>query len=382
MIRLPNKISPALKVSSIAIVWFLFAVVLMFFATKKIQYNTVIITPPYAAPALLQSTFHWDSGYYLQIAQNGYATSPGGDLAFFPLYPLAINIVSHLTGNLVTAAFLVNVLGTILASLSLYSIAQKIWGTPTISYRAVLLFLFFPSAYFLAGVYGEALFCGISFAALELVLRQKWGYALLLAMLASAIRLPGLLVSIAVAIAYWQHFEWRLRSLPQVILYALIASAGFIVYMLYLTHMFGSPLILKDIYTQYWPNRTINLNIPGTLVYWLHEIVHYARAGRYDVLLDRLLPISCWFLAVGILWKGWKTVPSILSWYGAGCLLLFAITRNPDSMNRYVLTILPMYLILAKDILKGENRYGLWLGGSAAMFGLLLAAFANNYWTG
>ena len=52
----------------------------------------------------------WDSGWYIDIARNGYSDTLQNvymNVAFFPLYPLLIKGVQYLTGNFHTAGMLV-----------------------------------------------------------------------------------------------------------------------------------------------------------------------------------------------------------------------------------------------------------------------------------
>src|SRR6266581_2535810 len=53
----------------------------------------------------------WDSAFYLDIASRGYTYPEAGhlsNLAFFPLYPLLMKLVSGLTGNPLLAGVLVS----------------------------------------------------------------------------------------------------------------------------------------------------------------------------------------------------------------------------------------------------------------------------------
>jgi len=373
---------PYVKVAAVIFVWFFVVLILMTVSVKKLAYNTGIITPPFPAITLLKATMHWDSGYYLSIAQNGYPATPKADIAFFPLYPLAIRWLAVLVGKLSTAAAIINLVTTIAAGIALFRIATTLWKDTTVAWRAVFIFLVFPSAYFLAGAYSEAIFCGLSFWAFSCLLKKEWMAACILAGLASAARLPGLLVSAAVIILYTQSLPRNIMTIPKVILATFISCAGFLAYMLFLTHAYGSPFVLHSVYAQYWPDRQVQINLLSTFWFWIHSIIHTYQLGQTTNAVNLALPVICWFVAALILIKGWRELPPILSFYTLACLILFALTRTPDSMNRYILAVFPIYLILAKKILRNEERYGLWLVSSALLCGILLAAFATNFWTG
>lgn len=52
----------------------------------------------------------WDSGFYLTIIEQGYSYSATGmsNVAFFPVYPLLVNLVNSVIGNAALAGILVS----------------------------------------------------------------------------------------------------------------------------------------------------------------------------------------------------------------------------------------------------------------------------------
>ena len=59
---------------------------------------------------LAQLFFHWDSGWFLAIAQDGYHYDPakGSPIAFFPLYPMLMRALGPLLGGPTVAGFLIS----------------------------------------------------------------------------------------------------------------------------------------------------------------------------------------------------------------------------------------------------------------------------------
>ena len=65
---------------------------------------------------------NWDGGHFLSIAQNGYRQK--FQYAFFPLYPLLINILGNWLQNYLMAALLINFLAAFLAVQLLYQLIR------------------------------------------------------------------------------------------------------------------------------------------------------------------------------------------------------------------------------------------------------------------
>jgi Gpi18-like mannosyltransferase len=121
----------------------------------------------------------WDSGWYLNLAEAGYFWEPPTRVgqetnhAFFPLYPglmrlvvRATGIETSLAGNLISAA-------AFLAALLLFAAwTERHFGEPRVL-PAVLVLLLFPTSFFFAAVYTEALLLALSLAAVEAFERRR-----------------------------------------------------------------------------------------------------------------------------------------------------------------------------------------------------------------
>ena len=193
----------------------------------------------------------WDSEYYLSIALGGYGdpqmrsippafkwSSPQIELkgeapdewismnhAFLPFYPLVTRVLYYplqIFGlNPIATATLsgviVSLLGTLLSMLALHDLARDDLGDSG-GVRAAFYLIIFPAGMFLAQVYTEGLFLGLSFATLALARRQKWVWAALIAMGAVWTRATGGLLLIPLLWYWWKsgglqrlrrHFAWR-----------------------------------------------------------------------------------------------------------------------------------------------------------------------------
>jgi Mannosyltransferase (PIG-V) len=159
---------------------------------------------------LFSSLAKWDTQHYLAIAYDGYAESYSGlppfenRPAFFPLYPGTVHVLSGFGADpalVLIAAFVVSLacfLGALvlLHRLTVIEIGER-YGRPVL-----LLFAFFPTALFFGIPYTESMFLLLAIGAFLAARLGRWPQAGLVLALASATRVPGLLLIVPVAMLY------------------------------------------------------------------------------------------------------------------------------------------------------------------------------------
>lgn len=152
----------------------------------------------------------WDSQHYLAIAFDGYVEGhpglpPAGDRpAFFPLYPGAVRVLSGFgasRGLVLIMAYVVS-LACFFAALALLHRLTTIEIGERFAKPTLLLLAFFPTAMFFGIPYSESLFLLLAVAAFLAARTGHWAWAGIALALASATRVPGLLLIIPVAMLY------------------------------------------------------------------------------------------------------------------------------------------------------------------------------------
>lgn len=194
---------------------------------------------PYLMDPFMNRHVSWDSEFYLSIATGGYddpdirvVKTPEGDFAmnyaFFPLYPTVMSVVRQplrlfglspiATSTL--AGVLVSLVSTFFGMLALYDLTRDELGDEG-GIRTAFYLLIFPTSFFLAQVYTEALFIALAFSSLALARRQHLLWAGILAALAAWTRATGLVLALPIGIAWLQSANLRaldrrtvLRALP------------------------------------------------------------------------------------------------------------------------------------------------------------------------
>ena len=137
--------------------------------------------------------FQWDTISYLGIAIRGYR--PDASIAFMPLYPFLIRYTAPLfAGNYLLGALVLSTIFCVVALILLYELFATYYPV-TIARQAVVMFLTFPTAFFLLAGYTESLFLVLVLAFWIFARRKQWLWAGLCAGLASLTRLQGVILS-------------------------------------------------------------------------------------------------------------------------------------------------------------------------------------------
>ena len=160
----------------------------------------------------------WDGRWYLTIAQHGYPhhlfnEGDGSRWAFFPGFPAAVRALADVTRlSLPDAAVVAAFVFGLTSALAIWLAVREVFGS-RLADRAVLLYVFCPTAYVLSLGYTEGLFLTAAAACLFALSRRYWITAALCACVAGLTRNAGIVVVLAVLVAAlpaaWRGRAWR-----------------------------------------------------------------------------------------------------------------------------------------------------------------------------
>ena len=208
--------------------------------------------------ALVDVWQHWDSGYYLTIAQHGYPSAHAlgathGSIpkfaAFGPAYPALVALVQAVTHmGLVWAAQVTSALATVAGIAGLVVLADRDQGREGANVSVTLL-AGFPTAFFLLAEYPESLALAFLVWAFVGARRGWWTIAGLAAAGAAATNFYLAIAVLALIVAFaedrpggerWPRQGMRDLFAPSV----LVAPAVifFAVWMVVCNHLYGDPL--------------------------------------------------------------------------------------------------------------------------------------------
>lgn len=170
-----------------------------------------------------------DALWYEKIATVGYSAE---DMTqqFFPLFPMAMRLLSLVSGMHPVAAGIAVSEASLLAALFLLHRLLVSGFGQGVADRTLVYFSLFPSAFFLHGPFSESLMLALVVLAFFLVSRGRWAEAALAAYLAGLTRPQGVLLGAPLAMqllasgrtaARWRSFRWgRGRLLRSALLLA------------------------------------------------------------------------------------------------------------------------------------------------------------------
>jgi hypothetical protein len=372
---------PYRKVIAIVTAWKVTVAVLFALSVYNIAPNPSIhVGRSTAHPFILKATVSWDGGWYSAIASEGYGDVPSPRLAFFPLFPVLAGLISRLCHlDLLVAGFLFNTVAVYFAAWFLFSIARDFFDSEQAATVVLVLFLFFPTAFFLNAFYTEAMFCALAFGAFAYSGRRNWPVACLLLGLTTATRLAGVAVVFGVFVEYLSSRQFSLKNIDRQILWFSLAPMGLVGYMLFQQLSYGDALAFVKVYEMEWPmEKNIDPRIPLTV---LNESLRGIRALRgHDAngALYSLIPTSAWLAALYLTIRGIRTLPLSYSAFSLSSLAVFSLHGTLVSSNRYVLPLFPLYLVLR--LIMGELSVAVWIAISAALMGAFALAFGAFYW--
>lgn len=219
----------------------------------------------------------WDALHYLSIAFDGYAASQPGlppaasRPAFFPLYPGAVHVLSGFgasPGLVLIMAYVVSLscfMGALvlLHRLTAIELGER-YGKPTL-----MLLAFFPTAFYYGIPYTESPFLLLAVAAFLAARMGRWAVAGVILALASATRVPGLLLVVPVALIYlygpradrepaasrgfWPRYPIRPDAA-----WLMLAPLGILAFSVYLHFALGGGLVWQDVQATQFGRQTVD----------------------------------------------------------------------------------------------------------------------------
>jgi hypothetical protein len=323
--------------------------------------------------------YNYDGHHFVGIAQHGYQII---QYAFFPLFPLAIKLLSWPVTLLIGDKLSIYlVAGLIITTLSLVGTIYFMLQIARIKFdvdtgkRAVILLLFFPSAIFLGAIYSESFFLLWATASFYFMLQRRWAMASIMAAAAAATRSTGAVLFMCLAIDFWLAYKDEWRNHWRSALWFLLVPFSIIVYMIYQWVAVGNPMQFMDA-QKAW-GRQMTIMAPYTdlkdLVYGLNLLRF--NANTIAPLYDGLAVLFGLATAAVLLYKRWWS----MAVYAFVCVALPLASGVTYSSIRFVLIIFPAFLLLGHWG-KRPMVYSFMVAFLAIFFAILSIHYLNTWW--
>jgi len=315
--------------------------------------------------------WHWDSGWYGSIANNGYILKSGlqSNVTFFPLYPLLWKIIATITGlpNYFNALLVSNTLA-LGSFIIFYRWLSIVWGN-SIARRGLIALAVFPTSFFLISAYSESTLLFLIGSIFILSEKGKWKLAAVSALLASAARPVGIFLwPVLFGLWFYKTKNTSNRSKSDLYSILILPPLGMILFSLFFWFKFDDPLL----WLHGQQNYGRNFVLPPHLIYaYLVDIV-----SRGEFWLRHLAEISALFLAIVCLPK-LKKIHPVYALFVVLNILPSLFSNTLTSIQRFVLILLPIYIIIAKQ---NKIVYFIYLFLSVSLLIFSVNQFVNFNW--
>ncbi|MGA2892216.1 MAG: glycosyltransferase family 39 protein [Xanthobacteraceae bacterium] len=327
----------------------------------------------------------WDSEWYAGIVEHGYHYN--GDpnalqpVVFYPLYPLLSWALAAITGiGSPLALLIVANVAAVIAVLLLCKLARRFGDD--VAVLSVALLSFYPGSLFLSAGYTEPLALLLILSCFTLLDDRRYLLASVAAGLALVTRSVGIALMPALLWELWFNFRTdRGRLLLYAIACMALASAGLVIYMIYLGTAFGHPLAFADAQAAFHGETSLGGRLFAALT--LQPFLHL----RFDDFSPAGLDQWIFILLLALTLAGSRRLPGAQVVFGLGALLVpyLTLSGGPSgltSMTRFGVLAFPAFIMLAL-VCRALPWLGLAvIGLFAAMLGLDAALFAQWYWVG
>jgi hypothetical protein len=309
---------------------------------------------------------NWDGLWYRALANHGYPRHVSfhqTNLGFFPLYSIAIFIVSPIVQLVTThnqiwastfAGVLISTVGGLIATVFVHRLAEGWWDRAT-ARRATVLFVVFSGAVVFTMVYTEGLLLALAAVCIWALERRRWVLAGVMAGLGTAVQPVGLLLGVVCGVCalreLWNHGP-RSREFGMSLLTTVMSATGGVAFLAFLWVWTGNPFATFIAQSHGWGEKTNAL----ALVHQFNRVAPSFDPSHFNhptVNLNLVVGTVGAALMIFELWLLWRSrhevsLPAIVWTLG---VTYFAFTSQYVPPNpRLLITAFPMLVLLARWI--------------------------------
>jgi hypothetical protein len=292
---------------------------------------------------LRRTMWQADVVHYVTIAQDGYLRAPfdisdrrSHEYAFFPLFPLLLWLLGHLTTDVILWSAALNNLFFFVALILLYKLTLEFGYDDSVARRTLFYLAAFPVSYFFSAPFTESLFVLLTVGSFYAAKRERWWLAGVIGLLASGTRLTGVFLLPALLVLSWQMY----RSAPiKKIAGLLLIPFGLFAYMFYSWWLSGDALAFKHA-SEAWNRKPEFFFIVPVIKYVLSP---QNVAGSWNV---HLLNAACILLCVACIYVLAKRREWAFALYTLLSIIPPLSSGVMQSFERYTMGFFPVFIAL------------------------------------
>ena len=342
----------------------------IYLASRVITVSALAVATTFSNRSMLGEIDVWDTRWFIRAAQFGWPSHlpqvnghvAGNTIAFFPLFPLTIRWLSHLTGlSLLTAGIIVTATTGLTAIIGIWALVRH-YADQGSADRATLLVAMFPGTFVLSMVYSEGIVVTCLAFGLLALLQRRWVLAGVLGMLATATSPIALAFEVSCLWCAYQELaknrNWRALSAP------ILAPLGFVAYQLWLWVHTGNLLAWRLTERGGW-------NSYPSLSYPIHIFVTFVRDPIATTKTGDLLFIGIVVTVIGAVAALRSRMPRPMLLYGLAAALLALVAAPVGLRPRFIFLAFP--LIIAVGTWLRGRAYASVLTVSIVLLGFVMA---------
>ncbi len=295
-----------------------------------------------------QRLANFDGFHYWNLVKDGYVYGlyqsffPGFPLLMKPFYWLIKSKEIIIVGSVLNLTLFI--FSLLLLSFTDYSKKNYSW--------LVALIVFWPASFYFISFYTESLFFLLSILAFYFYQKKRKWLSVLLAGLASGVRVIGIFIVAAFISQELFKFFWKKGNigdkkafLGNLLGFLLIGGIGLWLYMLFLKVQFNDPLMFVHNQSKFLAGRET-----GHLILLPQVIFRYYKmftTTSFHNPIFFVLVLEVWSLfwgIVGLVYLSLRKYPLSLIIFGWASLLLPTLTGTLLSFPRYLLVIWPAFI--------------------------------------
>ena len=385
-------ISRERKIIFLIVIWKIAVISIAFLAISLLPFNETVFRSNFVYPksqkiTLFSSLKTWDAQHFLYLSEVGYKPDQISN-GFYPLYPITIKILTFITRNSFLSAMILSNVYSLIALMLFYSFVKSLKGESAAFY-ATVLFMLFPTGFYLNIIYSEALFIMLCVGFFFYLYRKNYLLASIFALFAPLARSIGLFVVVPLFVfLFLQHKKGKLVIVPTFnyplkfrlhleYLWLIFPVFGYFLNFLYMYLMTGDLFAQYSAYKHFVGDYSVLniLNIPlffqnlfGTTL-----VLH----GLTNSFLDRVF-FAFFILMIPVVYR--KVDRTLFSFY----VILGFVPFFGSFLGymRYLLPAFPLYIALGEIFSKKKYSLGFYsyIFVSHSMQVILLILYALSHW--
>lgn len=333
---------------------------------------------------LLNTYLQWDANNYQRIAIGGYTYhTENGDfttLAFFPLYPWMIRILTLIFRNEIVSGI---VLSSVLYAGSccyLYKLMALDYNRST-AIRAIIYMSVFPHALFFGVMMNESTLLFMSMATFYYIRKHDWMKVGIFGALAALSRMAGILLAVPAAVEWLEHYEilgkirsgkikeaWKLFYSKGLWIFLMLAGIGIYLFCNY--KVTGDWFKFLEYQDKYWSNDVDYFGNGIGLIF--DNALNETKFTRFAIWIPEACSV---ILAIAALVYGIRRSKSMYTSF----LIVYIIVNTsmgwPISVARYMTCAIPIFIAMSDFSERHRWTEPLITSSMAVGMGIYLAAY-------